>query len=66
MLGNPPSVRRTIIYTDGFNLYYGAIRNPPGCKWLNLERFCKLLRPHDDVRIIRYFTALVDGPGKAR
>jgi 6-hydroxy-3-succinoylpyridine 3-monooxygenase len=66
MLGNSPSVRRTIIYIDGFNLYYGAIRNTPGCKWLNLERFCKLLRPHDDVRIIRYFTALVDGPGKAR
>jgi uncharacterized LabA/DUF88 family protein len=29
---------------------------------LNIERFCRLLRPHDDIRLIRYFSALVDGP----
>jgi uncharacterized LabA/DUF88 family protein len=66
MHGTPPPVRRTIVYIDGFNLYYRAIRNTPGCKCLNLERFCRLLRPHDDIRIIRYFTALVDGPAQKR
>jgi len=31
--------RRSIIYIDGFNLYYGLLRSPKykGCKWLNLE-----------------------------
>jgi hypothetical protein len=55
---------RTIIYIDGFNLYYGAVRATPAFKWLNLERFCRLLRPHDDIRVIRYFSALIDGPNK--
>lgn len=53
---------RTVIYIDGFNLYYGAVRATPRLKWLNIERFCRLLRPHDDIRVIRYFTALVRGP----
>lgn len=57
---NPPRPR-TIVYVDGLNLYYGAVRDTPSLKWLNIERFCKLLRPHDDVRIVRYFSALIDG-----
>lgn len=54
---------RTIVYVDGFNLYYGAIRGGAH-KWLNLERFFTLLRPHDTVLQIHYFTALVDGPSR--
>jgi len=65
---NPPPPaplrKRSIIYIDGFNLYYGALKDVPRLKWLNIERFCKLLRPHDDIRVIRYFSALVDGPTK--
>jgi len=58
-----PSARpRTIFYVDGFNLYYGAVRATPALKWLNLERYCKLLRPHDEIVSIRYFSALVTGP----
>ena len=53
---------RTIFYIDGFNLYYGAVRATPRLKWLNVEHFCRLLRPHDDIRTIRYFSALVTGP----
>ena len=52
---------RTIVYVDGFNLYYGAIRGGAH-KWLNLERFFALLRPHDQILQIHYFSALVDGP----
>jgi len=52
---------RSIIYVDGFNLYYGAVKDTKGKKWLNLEIFFRRLRPHDDVRAIKYFTTLVDG-----
>ena len=57
-----PQSRRTIIYIDGFNLYYGAVRNTPALKWLNIAQFCKNLRPHDDIKTIRYFSALIEGP----
>ena len=60
----PIESRRTVVYVDGFNLYYGAVRATPALKWLNIERFCRLLRPHDDIRLIRYFSALVDGPNR--
>ena len=53
-----------IVYIDGFNLYYGALKDTPALKWLNLERYCALLRPHDDIIKIRYFSALVTGPTK--
>jgi hypothetical protein len=54
---------RTIVYVDGFNLYYGAVRGTH-LKWLNLERLFDLLRPHDAIVKIQYFTALIDGPTK--
>ncbi|MHC4812782.1 MAG: NYN domain-containing protein [Planctomycetota bacterium] len=57
--------RATIVYVDGFNLYYGALRGTP-YKWLNLERFFDLCRPHDEVNHVRYFTALVTGPARDR
>jgi len=52
---------RTIVYIDGFNLYYGAVRGSAH-KWLNLQRFFQLLRPHDNIVRVHYFTAMVDGP----
>lgn len=48
----------TIVYVDGFNLYYGALKGTPH-KWLDLEALCRRLLPKDDVSGIRYFTALV-------
>ena len=39
--------------------------HPAPLKWLNLERFCRLLRPHDDIRRIRYFSALIGGSKRA-
>ena len=58
--GTPKLTARSIAYIDGFNLYYGAVRGTPS-KWLNLQRLFHLLRPDDDLRMIRYFTALVTG-----
>lgn len=62
---NSAAKPRSIVYVDGFNLYYGAIRGTPH-KWLDLERYFTLLRQNDDLRHIYYFTALVDGPGRRR
>jgi hypothetical protein len=56
-----PKRSRTIIYVDGFNFYYGAVKGGP-YKWLNLERFFTRLRPDDDICQIHYFTALINGP----
>ncbi|MGH9194285.1 MAG: NYN domain-containing protein [Acidimicrobiia bacterium] len=46
------------MYIDGFNLYYGALKGGPH-KWLDLAAFCEVLLPKDEIRLIRYFTALV-------
>lgn len=48
----------THVYIDGFNLYYGSLRDS-SLKWLNLEVFCDLLLPKNKVRGIYYFTAKV-------
>ncbi len=55
--------KRSIVYIDGFNLYYGALKNTK-FKWLNLERFFALLRQDDDILRIKYFTALINGSHK--
>jgi len=51
---------RTIIYVDGLNLYYGALKGT-SYKWLDLEQLFKLLRNDDDIVSIKYFTTLVSG-----
>jgi uncharacterized LabA/DUF88 family protein len=48
----------TNVYIDGFNLYYGALRNT-NYRWLNLETLCQLLLPNNTIGQIKYFTALV-------
>lgn len=55
-----PPPKRVIVYVDGFNLYYGALKGGPH-KWLNLERYFQLLLPNDSIQKIRYFTARVIG-----
>lgn len=47
------------IYVDGFNLYYGALRNST-FKWLNIKTMCETLLPGRQINKIRYFTARVD------
>ena len=51
---------RTIVYIDGFNLYY-AIRSS-GCKWLNLKALSQAVLPsHHLVIRLKYYTARVSG-----
>ncbi|MEM9227605.1 MAG: NYN domain-containing protein, partial [Verrucomicrobiota bacterium] len=49
---------KTSVFIDGFNLYYGSLKNTD-LKWLNLESFCDKLLPKNDVTDIYYFTACV-------
>ncbi len=51
---------RAYVYVDGLNLYYGALKGTP-YKWLDLAQMCRLLLPGDDVRSIKYFTAIIRG-----
>ena len=59
---------RTIVYIDGYNFYYGAVRKT-SYKWIDLEALCRLLLPEDRIVKIRYFTARVqdrpDDPQKS-
>jgi len=48
---------RTTIYVDGFNLYYGCLKNTD-YRWLNLEElFRNILQDHHKIDKIHYFTA---------
>jgi hypothetical protein len=50
---------KAIVYVDGFNLYYGAVKDTPH-KWLNIRRMCELLLPKNTIHGIRYFTAKIN------
>lgn len=51
---------RTIVYVDGFNLYFGCLKNTSH-KWLDLqkliERLCREQNPSAEILSIKYFTA---------
>lgn len=52
---------RTYVYVDGFNLYFGALKNTK-YKWLDLKSLCSnLLQPYNRILKIKYFTAHVSG-----
>ena len=48
--------KETIVYIDGLNLYYGALKGSL-YKWLDLEQLCHRLLPGDKLVAIKYFTA---------
>jgi uncharacterized LabA/DUF88 family protein len=49
---------KTNVYVDGFNLYYGCLKNT-SYRWLNLAELCRLMLPKDTIHQIKYFTARV-------
>jgi len=49
---------RTNVYIDGFNLYYGALRDT-AFKWLDVKKLSLTLLPGIRLNRIRYFTARV-------
>jgi uncharacterized LabA/DUF88 family protein len=46
------------VYIDGFNLFYGSLKNTQ-YKWLNVEKMSQFLFPSDTIAKIKYFTAQV-------
>ena len=52
---------RTVVYVDGFNLYYRALRKSKH-KWLNLHSLCEASLPKAcNIVAINYYTARVSG-----
>lgn len=51
-------MKRTSVYVDGFNLYYGCLKGTPH-KWLDIGKLCRLVLKNNDVNRIRYSTARV-------
>lgn len=50
---------RTYVYVDGFNLYYGALKDSP-YKWLDVRALFKaILRPTNEILAIKYYIARV-------
>ena len=53
---------RTIIYVDGFNLYFRLLVNRLAAKWLNIKALAEeLLDPANFVPGVKYYTARVSG-----
>ena len=51
---------RTIIYIDGFNLYYRMLKARPSMKWLNPKAMvAQILNPAHVVTRVNYYTARV-------
>ncbi len=52
---------RTIVYIDGFNLYYRALKGTPH-KWLDIEAMSRATLPHDCmIERVNYYTARISG-----
>jgi hypothetical protein len=49
---------RTIVYIDGFNLYYRRLKGTP-YRWLNLDVLCRLLLPDNQIEHMKYYTARI-------
>lgn len=51
---------RTIVYVDGFNLYYRMLKNNPSLKWVNQLLLAKsVLKPDHDIIRLNYYIARV-------
>jgi hypothetical protein len=53
---------RTILYVDGFNLYFRMLAARPALKWLNIKVLAeKVPRPENTIIAAKYYTARVSG-----
>ena len=52
-----PAPRRTTVYVDSWNLYYGCLKGTP-YRWINIAEMVRLSMPaHYRIKHIRFFTA---------
>ena len=58
---------RVIAYIDGFNLYHGLCdAQLESSRWLDLHGVCQsLLKPHQHLVLVRYFTSMVRNKPRA-
>ena len=56
--------KKSIVYIDGFNLFYGLLKKEKNKKWLNLQKYFEKLRVDDEIEIIKYFTTWIKGRKK--
>ena len=54
----------TVLYIDGFNLYYGCLRHSP-YKWLNPAVMAGHLLPGHTITAVRYFSANISARPEA-
>lgn len=60
MTGATGPIERVAAYIDGFNLYFGIRADGRRHLWLDLEGLVRsLLKPHQQLVLVRYFTAPV-------
>jgi NYN domain len=53
---------RTIVYVDGFNLYFRLLLKRPSLKWLNVKALAeRVLDPANRIVGVKYYTARVSG-----
>lgn len=53
---------RTIIYVDGFNLYFRMLKKLPATRWVDIVALSqRLLKPSNNIITVRYYTARVSG-----
>ena len=51
---------RTIVYVDGFNFYYRALKKRSSCKWVNPIKLCEnILNDTHKYVGLKYFSARV-------
>ncbi len=50
--------KKTTVYIDGFNLYYGSLKGT-NFKWIDLNKLCCLTLPSNQINKIKYFSARV-------
>ena len=54
------TMKKTIAYIDGFNLYYGLLHGNPSSRWLDPTTLVRmLLRDEHDVVAVNFFTARI-------
>ena len=51
-------MKKTLVYIDGYNLYYGLLKGSPSSKWLNLRALASaMFKEKHEILSIKYFTA---------
>ena len=48
------------VYIDGYNWYHAVFKLRPEWKWLDSQRFFEVLRPNEEIKSVKLFSAIVN------